>query len=105
QTKPGLVVEVGTAIGYSGLFIAGALRELGRGRLVTFELDAARAAEAGGNFARAGVEGWVTQVVGDARAEIASVREPIDLLFLDGGFANYYPCLMNARDRLHAGTL
>lgn len=100
EVKPGLVVEVGTAIGYSGLWIANKLRELGRGRLITFELDPDRAAEAGQNFNRAGLDHLITQHVGDARQEIRGVVGPVDLLFLDGGFENYYPCLMNVRDRL-----
>ncbi len=100
EVKPGLVVEVGTAIGYSGLWIANALRELGRGRLITFELEPQRAAEAEQNFKRAGLDHLITQHVGNARQEIRGVVGPVDLLFLDGGFENYYPCLMNVREQL-----
>src|SRR5438128_8741427 len=89
EAKPKLVVEVGTAIGYSGLWIAGTLREIGQGRLITFELDPERAAEARGNFQRAGVNGLITQHIGDAREKVAELTEAIDLLFLDGGFENY----------------
>jgi len=100
EVKPGLVVEVGTAIGYSGLWIANALRELGRGRLITFELEPDRAAEAGQNFRRAGLDHLITQHVGDARDMIKTILGPVDLLFLDGGFENYYPCWMNVREQL-----
>jgi predicted O-methyltransferase YrrM len=100
DVKPGLVVEVGTAIGYSGLWIANALRELSRGRLITFELEPDRAAEAGQSFKRAGLDHLITQHVGDARQEIKGVLGPVDFLFLDGGFGNYYPCLMNVREQL-----
>jgi predicted O-methyltransferase YrrM len=105
ESRPLLVVEVGTAIGYSGLWIADTLRELGTGRLITLEQDPARAAEAGRNFERAGVGALITQVVGDARVEIGKVKGPVDLLFLDGGFSNYYPCLMQIRDQLRDGAL
>jgi caffeoyl-CoA O-methyltransferase len=105
EARPGLMVEVGTAIGYSGLWIAGTLRELGRGRLITLELDPERAAEAGRNFQRAGVADIITQMVGDARERIAEVVEPIDLLFLDGGFSNYYPCFRRCRDYLQDGAM
>src|SRR5438094_8376938 len=64
EVKPALVVEVGTAIGYSGLWIANALRELGRGRLITLELEPERAAEAGRNFQRADLSQLITQHVG-----------------------------------------
>ena len=103
--QPALVVEVGTAIGYSGLWIADVLRELGRGRLITIEQDAERAAEAAGHFERAGVSSFITQYRGDARELIKEVRGPIDLLFLDGGFANYYPCFLNCRHELRHGAL
>jgi predicted O-methyltransferase YrrM len=105
DVKAGLVVEVGTAIGYSGLWIADTLRSLSRGRIITFELDPERAAEAGRNFQRAGLTQLVTQHVGDAREKIKTVIGPVDLLFLDGGFENYYPCLMNVREQLSPKAL
>jgi len=104
EVRPGLVVEVGTAIGYSGLWIAETLRQLDRGRLITLELDAERAAEAGRYFRRAGLDRLIRQIVGDARERIAEVEGPIDLLFLDGGFANYYSCLLRCRDKLAPGA-
>jgi predicted O-methyltransferase YrrM len=104
EAQPNLVVEVGTAIGYSGLWIADILHELGRGRLITLEKDPDRAAQAGHNFRRAGVDALIRQVVGDAREEIAKVKGPIDFLFLDGGFENYYPCMMGAQHHLSDGA-
>jgi len=104
-TRPRLIVEVGTAIGYSGLWIAHTLHELGSGRLITLEADAERAAEAARSFARAGFDGLITQLVGDARQRIGEVQEPIDLLFLDGGFENYQPCFLACHERLHEGSV
>jgi predicted O-methyltransferase YrrM len=105
EIRPNLVVEVGTAIGYSGLWIASVLRELGRGRLITFEQDVERTAEAGHYFLQAGVADFITQYLGDARELIKEVRGPIDLLFLDGGFENYYPCFLNCRAQLRDGAV
>jgi predicted O-methyltransferase YrrM len=105
QVRPALIVEVGTAIGYSGLWIADVLRELRHGHLVTLEQDADRAAEAGRYFRQAEVADWITQIVGDARERIGEVKGPIDLLFLDGGFANYYPCFLRCREQLRDGAL
>jgi predicted O-methyltransferase YrrM len=105
EACPSLAVEVGTAIGYSALWIADALREIGSGRLVTIELDKERAAEAGRYFQLAGLAGWIAQLIGDAREEIGHVQGPIDLLFLDGGFKNYYPCLMRGKHLLRDGSL
>jgi predicted O-methyltransferase YrrM len=105
EHRPAIVVEVGTAIGYSGLWIADTLRDLKHGRLLTFEQDPDRVREAGRNLQRAGVSEWITQYQGDARELVKEVAGPIDLLFLDGGFENYYPCFVNCRDRLHDGAL
>jgi len=105
EAKPDLVVEVGTAIGYSGLWIADTLRDGGRGRLVTLEENAERAAEARRNFERAGVGALITQVIGDARERIGEVPGPIDVLFLDGGFGNYHACFTRCRPNLRDGAL
>jgi predicted O-methyltransferase YrrM len=105
EAGPELVVEVGTAIGYSGLWVGDTLRELGKGRLITLELDAERATEAGRYFQQAGLDGLITQIVGDAREEIKKVKGPVEVLFLDGGFSNYYACLLNVRDQLRPGSL
>ena len=103
--RPQLVVEVGTAIGYSALWVADMLRQLGQGRLITLEHDGERAAEAGRNFQRAGLDHLITRIVGDAPERIGEIEGPIDLLFLDGGFTNYYPCLMRSREKLAAGAM
>src|SRR5262245_11685515 len=92
QHRPKRVVEIGTAIGYSGLWITSMLRMLDEGELITIDLDAERAAEAGRNFRRLGVENLVTQLVGDAREMVKTLEGPVDFLFLDGGFENYFPC-------------
>jgi predicted O-methyltransferase YrrM len=105
EARPKVVVEVGTAIGYSGLWIAEVLSEVGHGHLTTFEMDPDRAAEAARNFERAGVAPLIAQVIGDARERIGEVRGPVDLLFLDGGFANYYPCFLACQPHLRDGAL
>src|SRR5919199_6305752 len=64
-----LVLEVGTAIGYSTLHMA---EQLERGRVVTLELDPARAAQARDLLGRAGVAERVENVGGDAHDTIAS---------------------------------
>lgn len=75
------VLEVGTAVGYSGIWLAGALPA--GGRLITLELNEDRAREARENFARAGVADRTTVIVGDATLKLAKVSGPFDLIFLD----------------------
>src|ERR671937_2522393 len=76
-----VVLEVGTAIGYSTLHMA---EQLERGRVVTLERDAERAAQARDFLSRAGVTERVEIVEGDARQTIRDLEGPFDLLFVDG---------------------
>src|SRR5436309_4729486 len=90
------ILEIGTAIGYSGIWLAGALPA--DGMLITLEMDEARARQARENFARAGLADRVSVVVGDAQLKIAKVAGPFDLIFQDGDKQLYSPLL----DRLVA---
>ena len=90
------ILEIGTAIGYSGIWLARALPA--GGMLVTMELDEARAREARDNFAKAGVTDRVSVVTGDAQLKLAKVSGPFDLIFQDGAKQLYTPLL----DRLVA---
>ncbi len=105
EAKPRLVVECGTAIGYSGLWIARELKATGRGRLVTIEISPDRAKEAEANFRRAGLEEYVTVKVGDARKVVDEIDGPIDFLFVDCGYANYHPILVKVEKKLRPGAV
>lgn len=105
QRKPRLVVECGTAIGYSGLWIARELKAAGSGRLITFEINPERAKEAEEHFRAAGLDDLVSVQVGDARQLVRTVREPVDFLFIDCGYSNYLPCLTGIKDQLAPGAI
>lgn len=94
--KASRILEIGTAIGYSGIWLARALPA--DGMLLTLEMDEERAREARDNFARAGVSDRVSVIVGDAHQKIANVSGPFDLIFQDGDKTLYTPLL----DRLVA---
>jgi predicted O-methyltransferase YrrM len=81
-----VVLEVGTAIGYSTLHMA---EQLDSGRVITLELNAARARQAREFFERAGVDDRIEVIEGDARSTIESVPGPIDLLFVDAAKEQY----------------
>jgi len=76
------ILEVGTCIGYSGIWLARALPI--DGMLITMEKDPQRAAIAKANFERAGVGDRVSIIVGDAALKIMKVAGPFDLVFQDG---------------------
>ena len=105
EAKPQLVVECGTALGYSGLWIARELKRSGRGRLVTMEIDRDRAQQAEAYFRKAGLADIVTVKVGDARRLVKEIKEPVDFLFVDCGYPNYYPILTAIEKQLHGGTI
>ena len=85
------ILEIGTAIGYSGIWLAGALPA--NGMLVTMEKDQKRAAQARENFVRAGLADRVTVMIGDAPRLLAKVAGPFDLIFQDGDKSLYLPLL------------
>jgi predicted O-methyltransferase YrrM len=90
------VVEIGTSNGVSALWMALALRKTG-GRLITFEIDAERAALARQNFAAAGVASLISLVQGDAHQRVAELKGPIDLVFIDAdkeGYLDYFQKLL-----------
>jgi predicted O-methyltransferase YrrM len=90
------MLELGTAVGYSGIWLAGGLQA--GGMLLTMEISAERAQEARSNFARAGLADRVSVIVGDAALKLSKVSGPFDLIFQDGDKHQYTPLL----DRLVA---
>lgn len=97
------ILEIGTAVGYSGIWLAGALPA--DGMLMTMEMDAGRAKEAQGNFDRAGLTNRVSVMLGDAQRLIAKVAGPFDLIFQDGDKKMYTPLLDRLVSLLRPGGL
>jgi predicted O-methyltransferase YrrM len=76
------ILEMGTANGYSGIFLARALPK--GGRLTTVEWDEEIASEADVNFGKTGVSDRVVQMVGDAREMMRDLEDgSFDLIFMD----------------------
>jgi predicted O-methyltransferase YrrM len=97
------ILEIGTAIGYSGIWLAGALPP--GGSLFTMEMNEERAQEARRNFERAGVADRVTVIIGDANLKLAKVSGPFDLIFQDGHKPLYSVMLDRLVALLRAGGL
>ncbi len=90
------VLEIGTAIGYSTVWMATALPA--SGLLVTLERDHGRATTARGHVREAGVDDRVNVMIGDADRYLHKLAGPFDLIFQDGDKTQYGPML----DRLVA---
>jgi predicted O-methyltransferase YrrM len=97
------ILEIGTAIGYSGTWLARALAP--GGMLLTMEMDPGRASVARANFERAGVADRTSVIVGDAQRMLAKVAGPFDLIFQDGDKLQYGPMLDRLVDLLRPGGL
>jgi predicted O-methyltransferase YrrM len=81
-----VVLEVGSAIGYSTLHMA---EQLQNGRVVTLERDPERATQARDYLERGGVAGRVELVEGDALETLPGLEGPFDLLFVDASKGEY----------------
>jgi predicted O-methyltransferase YrrM len=97
------ILEIGTAVGYSGIWLAGALPKAGM--LITMEKDPERARIARANFERAGLADRVNVVIGDAQLLVTKVSGPFDLIFQDGSKPLYVTLLDKLVDRLRPGGL
>lgn len=83
--KPKEILEIGTAIGYSGLLMLLSCNA----KLSTIELDENNANIARKTFASAGVSDRVTLYLGDAFDVISKSTGKYDMIFLDGPKSQY----------------
>lgn len=97
------ILEVGTAIGYSAIWLGSALAE--DGVMISLELDAARAARARENLAAADLSDKVSVMVGDASRFVHKVAGPFDLIFQDSDKQLYEPLLDRLVELLRPGGL
>jgi caffeoyl-CoA O-methyltransferase len=95
--KAKMILEVGTATGYSGIWLANVARKNG-GKLITIESDVARAKIAQKSFTDAGLKDTVEIVQGDAKTEVPRIArtspEKFDVAFVDVGDKTLYTDLL-----------
>jgi caffeoyl-CoA O-methyltransferase len=80
--KAGRILELGTATGYSAIFMGEACRE-NPGRIISLEIDPEMAERARHNIARAGLAGFIEVRCDDARSALATFDQKVDMIFLD----------------------
>lgn len=81
------ILEVGTAIGYSGILMAKEIEKNG-GKLYTIEIDEERYNLAQENFKKSGLKNIVS-IKGDAVEEIKKIDEKFDFAFIDASKGHY----------------
>jgi caffeoyl-CoA O-methyltransferase len=97
-------LEIGTAFGYSAIWIGLGLRDTG-GKLTTIEIDPARAKEAMENVRKAGLTDVVTVISGDAFKEIPKLSGTFDCVFVDAWKRDYIKFFDMTAPRLDKGGL
>ncbi len=99
-SQPRRILEIGTAVGLSGVAM---LQALPNARLTTIELEEERYVEAKRNFAEFGVSDRVTAHLGDAGEILAMMDGEFDFVFLDGPKAQYEKYLFDLKRLMKSG--
>lgn len=100
--QPKRILEIGTAIGYSGIVMLSASKNA---TLNTLEISETSANLAKENFTEAGVMDRVNIFVGDAREIVPMLTGSYDFIFLDGPKGQYEVFLPYLYDVLEKGGI
>ena len=99
---PNRILEIGTAVGLSGVAM---LQALPNAKLTTIELEEERYLEAKQNFEDFGVAERVTSYLGDAGEILAMMNGEFDFVFLDGPKAQYEKYLFDLKRLMRKGAV
>ena len=86
--KAQAILEIGTAIGYSTIWLARAAETTG-GHVTTIDLNKDRCARALIYFERAGLQNLITALEGDARKILPVLNSTFDFVFIDAAKGEY----------------
>ena len=100
NAAPQSILEIGTAIGYSGIIM---LTACPSAKLNTIEMDENNARMAKQNFAEAGVSDKVNLFFGDARQIVPLLTGQYDFIFMDGPKGQYVKFFPYLFDLLKSG--
>lgn len=85
--KPERILEVGTAVGFSAIYMSQYMPE--GGHITTIEKYEPRIEEAKRNFRRAGVTDKITLLEGDAAEVLKELTGSFDMIFMDAAKGQY----------------
>lgn len=101
--QPKLIVEIGTYTGYSALCLAEGLPK--DGKLISIDVNEETSALAQTYVSKSGLSDQIQLVVADAKEYITTIKEPIDLVFIDADKKNYLHYYHLIIDKLAPGGL
>jgi predicted O-methyltransferase YrrM len=99
------VIEFGTSMGISTIYLAAAIRDNGGGQLIGSEIEPTKVVRARANVEAAGLSDLIDIREGDALETLRDVSGEIELVLLDGGFSLYLPVLKLVEPQLRTGAL
>ena len=103
--KASRIVEFGTSMGVSTIYLAAALRDNGGGRLIGSELEPAKVARARAHLDAAGLADLVDIREGDALETLKDVGGEVDLALIDGAWSLYLSVFKLIEPQLKAGAV
>ncbi len=98
------VLEIGGSRGYSTIWLAAGVRNLG-GRVLSLEHDPAKVEAWRRNTEDAGVEEWAELREGNAFEQLPLIGDVFDVVFLDAEKDDYEELFRLAREKLEPGAL
>src|SRR5436189_4542173 len=98
------VLEIGGGHGYSTIWLAAGVRNLG-GRVLSLERDRECIADWRRNIADAGLEETAELVEGDARETLPMIDDVFDVVFVNAANEQYEELFQLAREKLEPGAL
>jgi predicted O-methyltransferase YrrM len=98
------VLEIGGSRGYSSIWLAAGVRNLG-GRVLSLEHDPLKIEAWRRNVAEAGLEECAELVEGDARETLAGIEDVFDVVFIDAEKEDYEQLFQLTRPKLEPGAL
>ena len=103
-TQAKRILELGTATGYSAIFLARACKTFD-GKVITLENNQMMAARAQQNIRNAGLENHVEIRIGDAMVELSKSKDEYDFIFMDIEKRDYVRALTHCEHLLKIGGL
>ena len=98
------VLEIGGSRGYSTIWLAAGVRNLG-GRVLSLENDPAKIEAWRSNIDEAGLSDWAELVEGDAFETLRRIDDVFDVVFLDAEKEQYEALIAEARTKLEPGAV